>query len=259
MISKNPKILGAYFEALWEFYLHEYPGKKLIAKNLQVFGNGKTIGEFDFIYLDETTGKHYHLEVAIKYYLGIDNTMPNGNCRSNDSSHFYAQNWLGPNTRDSFDRKYQKMFSHQSQLSCIPEAKECLKSIGISRITPKICLLGYLFYPLNTSNAQRSPMYPVNASVNHNRGYWLRISQMQALLPKFEMWGIRGKPHWLASVKKKTRELYGRDVLISTLQTHFNQCQRPILISNFNQVEHDSFESEILFFIVPDAWPNLAN
>ena len=49
MSDKNLKMLGPYFEALWEFYFKHYPGKRLIAKNLQVFDNNKTVGEFDFI------------------------------------------------------------------------------------------------------------------------------------------------------------------------------------------------------------------
>jgi hypothetical protein len=215
MADKNLRMLGPYFEALWEFYFLNYPGKKLIAKNLQVFSGNKTIGEFDFIYLDEATGEYRHLEVAIKYFLGFEDlnarTSVNSSAVNSNAMNCSAINsdgdinkvdksvndyspmsqWLGPNANDRLDKKYIKMQEQQSQLSQTTEGKATLEKLNVlsSKIKPEICLLGYLFYPLDEDVNQEQMLAPQNSHISHNKGYWLKVGQIE----KYYLKGVYGK------------------------------------------------------------------
>ena len=62
--------LGIYFEQLWHFFLTEDPAVDLVAHNLPVRADGRTIGEFDCLYYCRERRRHVHLELAVKYYLG---------------------------------------------------------------------------------------------------------------------------------------------------------------------------------------------
>ena len=276
MADKNLRMLGPYFEALWEFYLTHYPRKKLVAKNLQVFGEDKTIGEFDFIYLDEETNEYSHLEVAIKYFLGLT-AQDNSNALDKQVENLRADlveidnvngsfssmsQWLGPNANDRLDIKYLKMLEHQSQLSKTPEGKTAIKSLGISEsdgpIKSEVCLLGFLFYPLENEVHSVPLSPPENSHCMHNKGYWLRSSQLEDLLPEGVLWKILEKPFWLAPLQQEVQQLSSLNDIFTTLREHFAESERPLLISNFiaiQNVEETIFESEQKYFVVSDSWP----
>ncbi|MET1256262.1 DUF1853 family protein [Aliikangiella maris] len=180
--DKNLKMLGPYFEALWEFFFLNYPGFQLIAKNLQVRDGQSTIGEFDFIVYFEPTDEYFHLEVAVKYYLGIERVLAasavSQNQANNGDNHGYNNHsynngytekqlngllssptisekvnysrmnqWIGPGLVDRLDKKFHKLGIKQARLSTTSAGREQLKMLGIKQISPQICLLGYLFYP----------------------------------------------------------------------------------------------------------------
>lgn len=271
MENKNLKMLGPYFEALWEFYLEHNPQTKLIAKNVQVFASNKTLGEFDFIYLDKTTDQYCHLEVAVKYFLGLDvstnKAQQNVTQQNGDGlAKFSAMNqWIGPNANDRLDKKYIKMHQHQSQLSQTPEGRTALERLEIpassAAIRTEICLLGYLFYPLNDETEHKPMLPPENAHPNHNKGYWLRVSQLEELLPYSNLWEITDKPFWLAPCQRQFRCLKARTEIIDDIKRHFSEYQRPLLLSEFIEVDkvntsnHVGFEGDKKYFVVSEAWP----
>jgi hypothetical protein len=286
MADKNLKMLGPYFEALWEFYLTHYPGKNLIAKNVQVFGASKTIGEFDFIYFDQATDQHCHLEVAIKYFLGLNDNLSKeieeneeiketkainrleensgiGEWDENtkQSNEFSAmKQWIGPNANDRLDKKYLKMIEQQSQLSLTPEGQATLDALGVinssKTVRSEICLLGYLFYPLSDAKGGAPMPPPEYSHTNHNRGYWLRINQLDKLLPKDDLWEVTDKPFWLAPLKQERQKLKTREEILIEIKEHFGEDQRPLLISNFIKTnESNGFESDTKYFVVSESWP----
>ena len=120
MASKNLKMLGTYFEALWQFYLENAPDRKLILKNLQVIDHKTTLGEFDFIYQDLDNQSFKHLEVAIKYYLGIPDLskdhLSNNSDTNKNANETEMCRWLGPNINDRLDIKFYKLIKQQSKL-----------------------------------------------------------------------------------------------------------------------------------------------
>lgn len=258
--SKNLKMLGPYFEALWEFYFNHYPGVKLIAKNLQVFDQGKTIGEYDFIYRDLKSKRNYHLEVAVKYYLGNQRKIEEiQEKRGLDLSSPQAQClWVGPGTRDRLDKKSLKLSQHQSQLSATVAGKSALKSVGIQQVTSHVCLLGYLFYPVDY---QMLP--PFDVRDNHLRSCWLTKESIPLYLDSNSKFAIVDKPHWLAPISSSDRKLLDRNQLESSLATQFSEIPHPRLIAEFKQISTKNTKetheltglSSNFYFIVPKEWP----
>ncbi len=160
--------LGIYFEQLLSFYFSCYPRFKLLSKNLQVNSQEipkRTIGEYDFIVLDLTTQQHYHIEVAVKFYLGyLDNEI---SIKNNHPIYNWHQ-WLGPNKKDSLGIKMQHLIQRQLKLSEHEEGKTTLESIGIDskKLSIKLLLTGRLYYPLAEHLSTNNSAY--NSSGQNN-------------------------------------------------------------------------------------------
>ncbi len=268
--QKNLKMLGPYFEGLWEYYLTHSKTTDLLAKNLQVFDNGQTLGEFDFIYFDREIKKAKHLEVAVKYYLGCFETKshslinPATSCLASKQCTSLKQYtpmncWIGPNANDRLDKKYLKMLEHQSNLSKTQAGQYALSKIGVSEVIPEICLLGYLFYPCFTHETEKLsyPLVnhdkeqlgkfgsefgsPENVNNQHVKGSWLRYNQSGTFFAQIKnnqtyaqiLWGILTKPHWLASVMRFESDLYSIDQIQLIITEHFTRSSKPMLIAPF--------------------------
>jgi len=63
--------MGLYHERLWQYLLDRAPGTCLLAHNLRVHRGKLTLGELDLLYRRRDTPSLIHLEVAIKFYLGL--------------------------------------------------------------------------------------------------------------------------------------------------------------------------------------------
>ncbi|WP_235869165.1 DUF1853 family protein [Veronia nyctiphanis] len=86
--------IGFYYQWLVQQLLTEHPTYKLLAEEVQVNDNGRTLGSVDF--LVEAPGEEIeHWEVAVKFYLAYENQ------------------WYGPNAKDTLAKKQQKMLDHQ--------------------------------------------------------------------------------------------------------------------------------------------------
>ena len=257
LLDKNLKMLGPYFEALWEFYLSHGENRRLIAKNIQVFSKNATLGEFDFIYFDKEKQQYRHLEVAVKYYLGLPpSTENNQHSGQHKSMHFSSpmSYWLGPGTRDRLDKKYHKLIEHQSRLSQTIEGQKVLNSMGISQIESEVSLLGYLFYPLDRQIAP-----PDKANSLHNKGLWAPLRSIDKVVDSELYYSILEKPHWLAAVSHGADEVFAANVLKQQLEEHFKTNNRPVLVAEFEQFENLGRPLEYLttrlIFIVPNDWP----
>ncbi len=244
--NKNLKMLGTYFEALWEFCLITSDKTQLLGKNIQVFENNQTLGEFDFIYLDKLQNKYKHLEVAIKYYLGV----PELNTQTEQSS---LNAWIGPNKNDSLDKKFHKLFQHQSKLSKGEAAQLRLEKLGVpsekvSLVESEVCLLGYLFYPYGQT---LSP--PIKTTQNHNKGVWLSLSQLNDYPHSY--WMVIEKPFWLKQVNVKKNQLQSTDEIKVKILERMQQKHLPVLVASFDYDSANNIGQFIeLVFVVPDDW-----
>jgi uncharacterized protein len=170
--------LGRYFEALFSFFLRHHPRFELLGENLPVRLGKQTLGELDFIYRDRETGRVYHLEVAVKFYLGFPHKAPA--C------------WLGPNPRDRLMRKLDWMETHQKTLFRHPAAAPLRESLAIGAFEDRLLVKGRLYGPGNPSGD-----LPPAVSPEGLRGEWYEASAARFQLGE-GLWLRLPKPYWLA-------------------------------------------------------------
>ncbi len=235
--------LGIYFEQLWQFFLRQDPEVQLVASNLPVHDQGRTLGEFDCIYFCQRRQRHVHLELAVKYFLGWGDNGPG----EGDSA---GRDWLGPDTRDRLDKKIDHILHRQILLSDNPVAGQRLSELGIERPLKEIALKGQLFQP---HEAALKP--PRGYNNNHIFRDWLHCDRLAAYLAatgstRFE---ILPKMRWLSNAQSGgTSRTYTSEQLVSELTQYFVLDDYPLLIAAFDQTGQESNR----FFVTDRDWPH---
>lgn len=234
--------LGLYHEALWHFFLQQDDDVELLGNNLQVMEAGKTIGEFDVVYLDLARGIHAHLELAFKIYLQSDahNSNP-------------LSQWLGPNVRDRFDLKLQHMLDHQCRLSATTAGKDRLQSLGIREVDKQISLRGYLFH-----REIRTPPNQADAPLNpdHQTGAWLPLGRLEPWLKSTRQWAILPSVNWISPpMPGGTEGSYSSTQLGDFLQNHFARRRSPVMVDAFDHGPGTKPGDAFRLMVTPDDWP----
>ncbi|MCA0892821.1 DUF1853 family protein [Microbulbifer agarilyticus] len=122
--------LGIYFEQLWGFAFTHHPDYTLLARNLPIRAEGKTLGELDFVVRHHPDSAVEHWELALKFYLQID------------------EYWVGPGLKDRLDIKLQRMRDHQLPVALGDTASAILRNQGIQLDRQWALMPGRLFRPL---------------------------------------------------------------------------------------------------------------
>ena len=227
--------IGQYYEGLVLYWLEHIRKLKIIARHQQVFEESRTVGEIDVLFEDEV-GVLTHWEIAVKFYLYYPEVNP-------VDSHF-----IGPNVKDSFERKMRRLFEYQLPLSQTHFPKVTRRQAFVK---------GMIFYHPDHSAPTQLPekLFPT-----HPRGTWLHLSELSRLTEQHEepVFLIREKPDWLsATLCSKTDErLLSFVELQCQLKTHFQEQTRPILISALSCQQITCHEVERVF-VVPDSWPEI--
>jgi len=235
--------LGLYFESLWHFFLQQDPLVDLLGHNLAVRTSYKTIGEFDCLYYCHQRERHFHLELAVKYYLS-----QRGQTTKEPASHW--NEWLGPNNKDNLERKVSHLTQHQIQLGKHPAAQPALQQLGIEELSKEIEIKGYLFQ-------SQSDRLPAPHGYNHQRHLcrWITIDQLTPFLHERNdhSYSILDKTHWLAGALSDDCHAAATPTqsLISQLSTWFHTDNRPQLIVAFSA---EGVEQKRFFVTGPD-WP----
>ncbi|GGX78282.1 hypothetical protein GCM10007160_01890 [Litchfieldella qijiaojingensis] len=212
--------LGHYHERLWQFLLSEAPGTHLVAHNLPIVEDKRTLGELDLIYRNGSTPEPIHLEVAIKFYLGLVEGPGEATSQAR---------WIGPGCADSLAIKYQHLQRHQLPLANSPQAQRQLADMlgeADARVSQRLALPGILFYPWRHDMPP-----PRGARANHLRGEWLTWQEWPALrrqLPAGTQGIVLRKPHWLAPPPRST--LHPLSDLNAQLAYHFSLPRPPLLL-----------------------------
>lgn len=179
--------LGSHFESLLAFWLAwpDNPLCELVARNLPVRADGRTLGEFDFLVRDRASGALQHWEVAVKFFLGV---------RAGGQ----ARHWIGPGLRDRLDLKLGRLRTHQLRLGQSPAGRALLADRGLPAARPVCLVKGCLFYPATTEPEDWAPR---DAAPGHLRGWWQDHAGFLA------RWGEAGldwlrlpKSNWMTAV-----------------------------------------------------------
>ncbi len=230
--------LGIYFEQLWKYIFEHCPLFELIAHNLPVYENKQTLGAFDFIYYCHYRRQYFHLEVAVKFYLGT---------RHDASAGSQWRNWVGPGGEDRLDLKLKKMLNKQTELGRTAEGCALLHAMGIRNITPELLIKGRLFYPL------AAPAHsPRASSAGHLRGQWLNILQLEAL-PDFGEWQALSRDEWLAGSPPGNASLPGHDQLAVELERRFAAHPFPVMLRHVAR-RPGAAPRATRYFVTPEHW-----
>ncbi len=96
--SGNPRLGFLYQHVVSELFSNSNQ-YNLLAEEIQLSENGRTLGAVDFIVEDLAEKQIEHWEVAIKFYL------------------LHGELWYGPNAKDRLDLKLSRMLDHQLAMS----------------------------------------------------------------------------------------------------------------------------------------------
>ncbi|QTF91031.1 DUF1853 family protein, partial [Halomonas sp. BM-2019] len=219
--------MGLYHERLWQFLLAAAPGTELLAHNLRIHRSKQTLGELDLLYRRRGAATPVHLEVAIKFYLGL----VEGPGEAQDQAR-----WIGPGGADSLAGKRHHLHHHQLRLTEQPETRQalaerlCSDAVGADRclrIDRQLAMPGVLFYPWPHQLSR-----PREASRDHLRGVWLGWEAWRRYRDGLPA-GTRGawlhKPHWLA-LPRREQLLALRD-LEARLAQHFQAPASPVQLA----------------------------
>ncbi len=237
--------LGLYFEELYECLLTHLLGFEVLARNLQIRGTERTLGELDFVVRNPRTHEIEHHEVAVKFYLGV--------YRQESGAIF----WHGPNAIDRLDLKTRSLLEQQSQRTLLAETAAALKAQGIAQpVATRIFMPGYLFYPLldplDRGTSVRQLCLPPQVPTNHERGHWLYLAQ--ARRRDTRDWIHLQKPHWLGPwVQTEAPDALATATTLNAIEA--TGTPRLFAHVSVDAVTNLWKETE-RFFIVPTDWPN---
>lgn len=227
--------LGLYFEQLYACLLQDLLGWELLARNLQIRDERRTLGELDFLLRNPLTGEVGHHEIAVKFYLGHTDSVSR------------QVRWYGPNSRDRLDLKTDRLLQHQTRLTSSEAARPVLRALGVKGApVARLFMPGYLFYPLD-----EAVMVPQQVDPDHGGGRWCHVEDVSRV--QTEGWVVLHKPHWLANWQQPTAPEQGR---LQQAAEDVAQSGRACLLARLMPRPSGWQEVERLF-VVPDNWPEV--
>ncbi|HIP31927.1 MAG TPA: DUF1853 family protein [Crocinitomicaceae bacterium] len=166
------------------FLLHQLKNNEQISnihENIQIQKEKITLGELDFIFLENT--KPIHLEAIFKFYLYDPNVG------SSEIDH-----WIGPNRNDSLRHKLDKLITKQLPRLRLPETMAILQKKGFQLDDMKqyVHFQAQLFVPYGEKQPSFNLICPDSI-----KGFYISLNQ----LDKFKkcQFYIPTKVNWLAN------------------------------------------------------------
>ncbi|TMM31262.1 DUF1853 family protein [Polaribacter aestuariivivens] len=179
-IEINDKLrLGKYIERFVSFQISQENNLEILAENIQIQQEKRTLGELDCILLNN--GKPIHLEVIYKFYLY------DASIGTLEIEHF-----IGPNRKDSLIEKLKKLKEKQLPLLYSKECLSFLKTINLksSEIEQQVCFKAQLFLPFLDKNIHLKEL-------NNNCviGFYINTKELHQF--KYCKFYIPNKKDWL--------------------------------------------------------------
>lgn len=248
--------LGVYFEQLLSFFFAEYPRFTLLAKNLQAHDAKRTIGEYDFIVWDNDDQQHYHIEVAVKFYIGLqalENNIPK------NTPIYNWHLWVGPNKKDTLAIKMNHLMQHQLRLAETQAGKEALKSIHLrpEQLRSKLLLSTCLYHPEHTDSdipAVTPPHYSQDSNQQSSyTGTWVNKDQLQSQIHAKQQYIVLPRQLWMSALTRQDIIDFSLDVIASkdaenTIQEQMSTNDIPLHIA---VMDHSSSFDIRRFFVIP--------
>ena len=243
--ASQPTRLGRYAEILLGWYLGHGPAPRLVAANVPLRRDGRTLGECDFL-VETSDGRRLHWELAVKCYL-----------HSGDSRATLAD-FVGPNLRDRFDRKLTHLLDHQLRLS----EREEFATLGYPG--PWLAQMFVKGWPFYRAGAVVSD--PPSLAPGHACGWWVTRTEWSAFAARHaaDGWSVLPRLAWLAPRRIDAGVLMresasGTSIAApvdpETLLAHLPRPGEPSMVAAFAGDCASGYVERSRGFIVPDDWP----
>ena len=176
--------LGHQMEHVCKQLLDASDTYEILVYNLPVRKGKQTLGEIDYILRDTATGQIIHLELTYKFYI-ID-------LQISEPIH----QLMGPNRRDMFFTKMEKIKNEQFGLLHSPAGQKTLAEKGIptQEIQHQTCYKAQLFELYQSDPINLRPLNPKCIV-----GYWLRLGELRAADFKTFEFYIPYKTEWVVA------------------------------------------------------------
>ncbi|MFC5076909.1 DUF1853 family protein [Vibrio thalassae] len=191
----NPRLGFLYQELCRRQFEASHP-YRVVAEELQLQQDNRTIGAIDFVLENLTTQQIEHWEVAIKFYLLKDGY------------------WYGPNAKDRLDKKLHRMLEHQLMMTRTAAFQSLYPDF--EDITQHLLMQGRLY--INPFENPTIPEYCLGLKINPKRvtGFWCYQSQFDKIN---EPVYLLTKPLWATGLTAKGKSP------VTELPPHFIHCQ----------------------------------
>ncbi|WP_339704324.1 DUF1853 family protein [uncultured Kriegella sp.] len=217
--------LGHQMEYICKQFLDHSNRHEVLLHNFPIYKDKQTLGEIDFILKETSTEQLIHMELTYKFYI-IDPDIADP-----------LYNLIGPNKRDVFFAKIQKIKNKQFQLLHSVEGAQALqeKNINHKGIVHQACFKGQIFKPYG---ATITTMHPINEDCI--RGYWLRFDDFkkdefatfQFFIPSKTEWVIEPQEavQWASHLKT-----------IASIATHMLRKNAPMVWKKKSDTAFEKF------------------
>lgn len=218
-------VLGKRMESFFELLIQSSNRYKLLANNIQISRKKITLGELDFLLKDLYTSQNIHLELVYKFYV-YDPSFSSEEAR-----------WIGPNRKDSFLQKMEKIRQKQFPLLHKPETRDFLKSLNLAPedLIQQTYFKAKLFIP----RAFQREEFP---KLNHEciAGYYLSFKEFDNADYKDFKYHAPSKQDWPVAPK------FGRDwvsfsEIKEQIQSSFDKRKSPLIWMKRSESEFEAF------------------
>ncbi|TLF43991.1 DUF1853 family protein [Maribacter aurantiacus] len=176
--------LGHQMEHVCKQLLDASPAYEVLLYNEPVRQGKQTLGEIDYILRETATEQIIHLELTYKFYI-IDPQISEP-----------IHQLMGPNRRDMFFTKMEKIKNEQFGLLHSPAGQKTLAEKGIptQNLHHQTCYKAQLFEPYQSKPINIRPLNPQCIV-----GYWLRLEDLRgAEFQAYEFY-IPYKTEWVVA------------------------------------------------------------
>lgn len=179
--------LGHQMESVFLQLINYSKKFKVRLHNHPVLREKRTIGEIDFILEDLQSHRLIHVELTYKFYI-IDPSISEP-----------IHQLMGPNRRDMFFTKMEKIKNQQFQLVHEPEAITALKNNGIesNELVHQCCFKAQLFVPYWNPTVHIRPLNKTCIA-----GFWISFDEFNATEFKEHQYYIPYKSQWVIDPHK---------------------------------------------------------
>lgn len=201
-------VLGKRMEHFFACYVSHFTSEDIVLQNQQIIENKETLGEIDFLLKDSATGQVSHVELIYKFYIYDLETG------ISEMDHL-----LGPNKRDSLNRKLERLQKRQFPLLFREATKKVLSSLDIDPqdVVQKMCFKASVFLPKEIKKSSLKDINPAAVT-----GSWIRASEFTFddygenafFTPKKRYWPVQPELNktWFSfeEIKEQTNLLLNR-------------------------------------------------